>query len=257
MKRTALYRAVSTIFLTSLFMLAGVATRGDAQVIVRPSLGLQSMAFVGEPPATQPMSPGPDRELPLGGGLTGAQTGVRLQFEAFSAKSDLLRIPVSFEYFNLNGKTTFALTSFQAERKQRLTFTHEAAIATAGIGATLSLFDIPSLYVTGELKGVYLFESELSSRIFYTDNDETVESFSGNPSPAEFRVGGFAKIGTQVAFFEPLLLDFNAGIGTLNLLLKETAPEEQRNLLIVDPTRNDPEQSLTYFSLGLTVVWKI
>lgn len=231
--------------------------QADAQVVVRPSLGLQSIAFLGDPPATNSMSPGIERELPLGGGLSGAQTGFRLQFEAFSQKNDLLRLPISFEYFTLNGKTTFFLSSFQSTRKQRLTFTHEAQVATAGIGLTASFFDIPSLYITGELKGVYFFETDLSSRIFYADNNETVESFTGHPSPEEFRVGGFVKLGTQLAFFDPFLLDFNVGVGTLNMLLKDTDPATQRNLLVADPTRHDPEQTLSYFSLGMTVVWKL
>ena len=258
MKRLAIRSITQALsILLVLFVLLISTTEINAQVVLRPSLGLQTIAFLGEPPAVLPMSPGPDRELPLGGGLTGAQTGLRLQFEAFSTKNDMLRLPISLEYFTLNGKTTFALSSFQAPRKQRLTFTHEANIVTANIGITASFFELPSLYVTGELKGVYMLETELSSRIFYTDNNETIEAFSGHPSPATFRIGGFAKVGTQVEFFEPFLLDFSAGIGTLNMLLKDTDPATQRDILVVDPTRHDPEQSVHYFSIGMNLVWKL
>ena len=243
------HRALYVSLLSGLVLLLMQTIDTEGQVVVRPSLGLQSMALIGEPPAAQAMSPGPDRELPLGGGLTGAQTGIRLQFEAFSEKNDLLRLPISFEYFMLNGKTTFSLSSFQAARKQRLTFTHNANIA--------SFFDLPSLYISGELKGIYIFESELSSRIFYTDNNETVEAFTGHPSPEEFRIGGFVKLGAQLEFFEPFLLDFNLGVGMLNLLMKVTDPAQQRNLLVVDPTRRDPEQAVSYFSIGMTLVWKL
>ncbi|MCE2504038.1 MAG: hypothetical protein J4G05_08280 [Chlorobi bacterium] len=258
MKRSAMHSVLRASIFLLVFPVLLIQTESvHAQVVIRPSLGLQSMAFIGEPPAALPISPGSERELPLGGGIMGAHAGFRLQFEAFFPKNDLLRLPISIEYFMLNGKTTFALSSFQAPRKQLLTFTHEANIATTNIGLTASFFELPSFYVTAELKGVYMFETELRSRIFYSDNHETTASYSSHPAHGTFRIGGFAKIGSQVEFFEPFLLDFNAGVGTLNLLLKETDPNKRRDILVVDPTRHDPEQTVQYFSLGMTLVWKL
>lgn len=249
-RRGALLPIATLLLLTAL-------PSATAQVVTRPSLGLQTLAFLGEPAAAQPISPGPQRELPLGGGMSGAQTGARLQIEVMSSEKSILRFPLSVEYFALDGKTTFMISSRNAERKRRLTFTHDGQIATVNLGVTAAFLTLPKLYVSGELKGVYFFPTNLNARIYYLDNDETIQEQDVEPFGSAFRIGGFLKAGAQVAFFEPLLLDFSAGIGSLNLLMKETDPAEQRNLLIVDTQRRDPEGALQYFSIGLGVIWKL
>jgi hypothetical protein len=224
---------------------------------VRPSLGLQTLDFIGNPPAERAISPGDDRALPFGGGLISAHPGLRLQFEAFSSESDHLRLPVSFEYFSLSGKTTFVFGITQDNRVQRLTFKHTADIITGSLGLTASFFNVPSVYVSGEVKAVQIFPTNLNRRSFIHDNDSTINSTDIQISDAKFRIGAFAKIGTQVEFFEPLLLDFNVGVGALNLLLRDTDPETGQNLLVVENQYAAPEEIVKYFSIGMTVVWKL
>lgn len=246
--------ALATI-MTLLFFLAG--TRADAQVTIQPSLGLQTMTFNGDYPARQPISPGNDRNLPLGGGFSRPYSGLRLQGEIFPSSNDMIRIPVSLEYFHLVGSSTFSITSFSSSRRQRLTLTHTADVISIGTGVTVSLFDVPTLYVSGEMKGNFIPATSLNSRVFYSDSDETRFENTSSPKPATFRLGAFIKVGSQVEFFKPLLLDFNVGYGALNLIGKETDPNKSANILVVDSELAAPETTVGYFSLGLGVVWKL
>lgn len=242
--------------LLTLLLLLGLPSESPAQVILRPSLGIQTFAFLGEPLAAQPMAPVSDRALPLGGGLEGGQAGFRLQLEVSSREDAILRFPISLEYFTLNGKTTFGLSSRQTVRKQRITFVHEASVLSGNLGVTAAFFEKQKLYVSGELKGVYLPPTDLGARIYYADTDSTLRSSQTEPFDGAFRIGGFARIGAQLPFFDPFLLDFSAGIGVLNLLLTETDPLQQENLLVVEK-RTAEEGTLQYFSLGLSLIWKL
>ena len=234
----------------------GLTSTSSAQVILHPSLGIQTFAFTGNALAAQPMAPNSDRALPLGGGLEGGQFGMRLQLEVMSDKDAILRFPISLEYFGLNGKTTFGVSSRQAVRKQRITFTHDASVLSANIGATAAFFDERKLYISGELKGVYLPPTSLYTRLYYADNDSTVLDAEIEPFAGAFRIGGFLRAGAQLPFFDPFLLDFNVGVGALNLLLKDTDPELQENLLVVEK-RTAEEGTLRYFSIGMSVIWKL
>lgn len=238
-----------------LFLIVG--SSAEAQVVIRPSLGLQTMTFNGDVPVSQPISPGPGQVERLGGGITGPQSGARLQFEVFDEESDLLRFPLSVEYYGLSGRTTFSLSTASIPRKQRLTFTHSANIASIGAGAMIVPFDLPAPYLLAEMKFNYISENNLHSRIFYSDNNETVQENNVKPANSATRIGAYVRLGAQLEFFEPLLLDVSAGFGALNLFGKETDPATQRNLLIVDNQRIEPEQTISYFGLNLSLIWKL
>ena len=66
-----------------------------------------------------------------------------------------------------------------------------------------------------------------------------------------FRLGGFVRAGAQLPFFDPFLLDFSAGIGILNMGLKGST-----NLLVVERRAAD-EENLQYFSVGMSLIWKL
>ncbi len=240
----------ATIMLGLLLLDTSAAT---AQVVLQPSLGLQTIAFMNDPLAARPMSPGEDRAAPLGGDLTGAQAGFRLQAELMSDKDAILRFPVSIEYFGLNGKTTFSITRRDSlRRSQRWTFTHEASILTANIGATAAFFEKQKLYISAELKGVYFPATSLESRIYYADNNETIqESPPLTPMESTFRLGGFVRAGAQLPFFDPFKLDFSAGVGLLNMGLKGKS-----NLLVID-TQEAEEENLQYFSIGISLIYML
>ena len=157
------------VLLLLLFTCQSIAS---AQVVIHPSLGLQTFSFMGEPLASQPMSPGTERALPLGGDISSAQAGFRLQAEIMGKKDAILRFPVSLEYWGMNGKTTFSLTTRSADRSQRLTFTHSASVMSANLGITAAFFDEQKVYISGEVKGVYFPATSLQSRIYFADNDE-------------------------------------------------------------------------------------
>lgn len=229
----------------------------SSQVTIRPAIGLQTMTFNGDYPANQPISPGPGQVERLGGGITGPQSAVRLQFEIFDVEKDLLRFPVSVEYYGLSGRTTFSLSSGNMERKQRLTFTHTANIVSAGAGISIVPFDLPTPYFSAEMKANHIFPSNLNARIFYSDNDETAQENDVEPAPAYTRFGAYLRLGAQLEFFEPLLLDVSVGYGALNLFGKDTDPETQRNLLIVDSQRRETELTVGYIGLNMSLIWKL
>ncbi len=245
LNRTILRRAAL------LFLLLCCQSIAGAQVVIHPSLGLQTFSFLGEPLASQPMSPGTERALPLGGDISSAQAGFRLQAEIMGNKDAILRFPVSVEYWGMNGKTTFSLTTRHATRSQRLTFTHSASVMSANLGITAAFFDKQKVYVSGELKGVYFPATNLHSRIYFADSDETVQESETAPMEEKFRLGGFLRAGAQLPFFDPFLLDFSAGVGILNLGLKGSS-----NLLVVERRAAD-EENLQYFSIGMSLIWKL
>jgi hypothetical protein len=231
-----------------------------AQFSMRPSLGLQTMWFNGDYPVSQPISPGNNRDLPLGGGMMSSNNGVRLQLELIPSDSSMIRIPVAVEYYDMSGKTTFSASSASEERKKRYLFRHDASLISVGAGVTANFFTFPSLYFGVEGKLNYLPATSLYSRLYYVDKDETLErgERTFHPSPeAETRLGLYLRVGTQLDFFEPFLLDFSLGYGAMNLALKETDPAKQRNLLIVDSERHDPELTIGYIGIGFSVLWKL
>lgn len=227
-----------------------------AQVTIRPSLGLQTMTFVGDKPVTQPISPGPDREERLGGGMVGPHVGARLQFEVASQENAIIRFPLSLEYYFLDGATTFSLSTFGG-RKQRLTFTHTANIASGGLGVMVAPTKNPTVYLLAEAKANYIFPTSLEARIYYSDKNETIQQNTVEPSPGIFRIGGYARLGAQLEFFEPLLMDFSVGYGALNLFGKETDPAEERNILIIDSEIREPEETIGYLGLNISLIWKL
>lgn len=255
MKRTSTPTGRAIAF--ALAFLAMMSASASAQVSLRPSLGLQTFSFLGDPPAAQLMAPVADRSAPLGGGFEGAQPGIRFQLEIAGREDGILRFPLSVEYFSFDGKTTFAANTRRSDRPQRITFTHTGNILTANLGVTAAFFDKQKIYVSGEIKGVYFTETDLASRLYYGDTDETIRETSGTPFDGAFRLGGLFRVGAQLPFFDPFLLDFSAGIGVANLMLKETDPAEQRNIFTLENNRRDPEQTLQYFTIGMTLLWKL
>lgn len=225
---------------------------------LRPSIGVQTLWFNGDYPVRQDISPGNSRDLPLGGGVIGPSNGLRLQLELIPDVNGILRFPISAEAYFLSGKTTFAITRVNEVPTKRWTFTHTAQIFSAGAGVTALFFKLPTtLYFSAEGKVYYLPSTTLLSRIYNADTDETLEERELIPDPDNhLRYGAYVRVGTQVEFFEPLLLDFSVGYGGLNIWGKNTDPESQRNLMVVDP-RNAPETTLGYIGLGFSVIWRL
>jgi len=230
-----------------------------AQVTVRPSIGVQTMWFNGSNAVKEPISPGADRELPLGGGMNGTHPGLQLQLDLIPDPTETIRIPFLIEAYSLVGKTTFAASQPSEPRKKRWLFRHSAEIYSIGTGITVNLTEgFPRPYISAVGKVNFIGTSDLLSRIYYFDNDETVTERTVHPDTvAKTRFGAYIKIGTQLEFFEPLLLDFSVGYGALNILGKETDPEQQRNLLVVDNLRRDPEATIGYIGVGFSVIWKL
>lgn len=230
-----------------------------AQITVHPSIGVQTMWFNGANAIKQPISPGADRELPLGGGMNGTHPGLQLQLDLLPSSSSMFRFPILVEAYSLVGKTTFAASQPSEPRKKRWLFRHSAEVYSIGAGITVNLTEsFPRPYISAVGKANFIGTSDLLSRIYYFDNNETVTERTVHPDTVgKTRFGAYIKIGTQLEFFEPLLLDFSIGYGALNILGKETDPEQQRNLLVVDNLRRDPESTVGYIGVGLSIIWKL
>ncbi|MCC7438493.1 MAG: hypothetical protein IT211_08340 [Armatimonadetes bacterium] len=242
-----------------LFFLLGAATTGIAQWSARPSIGVQTMWFNGNNAIRQPISPGSDRDLPLGGGMNGTHPGLQLQLEFLPSNESAFRFPISLEAFSLVGKTTFAATPDVDQRKRRWLFRHSAEVYSVGAGVTYNLVDgLPSLYVSGQGKVNFISSSELLSRIYYSDNGSVIVERTVHPDTAsKTRFGAYLEIGSQVEFFEPLLLDFSIGYGALNIGGRDTDPATQRNLLVVDNQRRDPETIVGFVGVNFSIIWKL
>lgn len=224
---------------------------------LRPQIGLQTMWFNGDYPVRQDISPGSDRELPLGGGVLGSSNALRLGLEVIPSPTSIIRFPLTAEAYFLSGKTTFPLTRIGEKPTKRLTFTHTANIFSLGTGITLSFFKSPTLYFSGEARMNYISKTTLTTRLYVADNDSTEYERSVSPDEAAHtRFGAYLKVGTQAQFFDPFMLDFSIGYGGLNIGGRNTDPATGRNLMVVDP-RNAPEMLLGYIGIGLSLIWKL
>jgi hypothetical protein len=238
-------------------LLATVPTPLQAQFTVQPSIGLQTLWFNGDYPVRQPISPGVSRDLPLGGGVIGNSNGLHLQADIIPDPKGMFSVPVTLDAFFLSGKTTFAVTRILDKNPVRWQFRHSAQIYSIGTGLKASFFDGPVLYFSAEGKLNYIPSTELTSRIYYTSNDETIEEVTLKPDPNDhLRGGAYIRIGTKLEFYEPVLIDFSIGYGALNLIGKETDPKISRNLLVVD-NRPTPEVTIGYIGIGLSIIWKL
>ena len=251
-------RTVPPCLLLLLALLLTAPVPAPGQFIMRPSLGVQSVLFNGDYPASRPISPGTDPALPLGGGLVSTNNAARLQLEMIPDPLGMLRIPVSVEYYSFIGKTSFTVPNAIDPRVQRLTYRYSADMLSVGAGLTASFFGGPTLYFSAEGKFNYFFPSELGQRLYYQDNGEAILERSINPDPSsQQRIGAYLRVGTQVDFFDPVLLDFSVGYGALNLFGKNTDPATQRNLLVAEPkpTPDFPEVTVGYLGVGFSIIW--
>lgn len=235
-----------------------ISTSGaSAQFTQRPSIGLQAIVFEAGTPQASEISPGTDEALSLGGGLRSTNNAARLQLEIIPDEGGLIRFPLSLEYYRFVGKTTFAASGPTDPRKVRWLFEHTAEMVSIGAGVTASFFSVPSLYVSVEGKYNYFVPNEIVNRKYYADNGEiqSTGSYQAYKDPAS-RIGAYLRLGSQVDFFDPFMLDFSLGYGVLNLFGKDASPEAQRNLLVADP-RNEAEATSSYYGVGMSLVWRL
>ncbi len=242
-------------------LLAVIATLlpavGRAQFTQRPSLGIQSIIFDGATPQSAEISPGNDRSLSLGGGLRSSNNAPRLQLELIPDADGIIRIPLSVEYYLFVGKTTFAASGSTDPRRVRWLFRHSAQMLSLGAGLTAAFFQTPNLYFSIEGKYNVFFPNEVENRRYYVDNGDVQSTNSYHPyAETQTRIGAYFRVGTQVDFFDPFMLDFSLGYGILNLLGRSSDPATERNLLVAEP-RNEPETTTGYFGIGMSVIWQL
>lgn len=226
------------------------------QTLIRPQVGLQTMWFNGDYPVRQPISPGVSRDLPLGGGVIGNSNGLHLGVDIIPDAESPLRIPIVAEAFFLNGKTTFAASRITDRETRRWTFTHTAQIYSMGAGIGTSFFTGPTLYMQAEGRVNILPRTDLHSRIYLLETDETISETLLHPDTTmRIRYGAYLKLGTQLPFYDPFLIDISVGYGVINLAGKEANVEDQRNLLVVD-NRPAPEVTIGYIGLGFSMIYR-
>ncbi len=239
------------------------ARPGSDRLTVRPMLGVQTMWFNGKYPASDHLFTIGSEDAPLGGGFKGPSNAVHLELELIPNSESIIRIPFSADAFFLKGKTTFAGSSIGALDPQRIYFRHTANIYSLGTGIRAAFFKSPNLYVSAEGRFNYITSTELYSRVFYSRTDSTASELTLTPDPNDhIRLGAYVKVGTQVEFFEPLLLDFSVGYGALNLFGKETDPDKLRNLLVIEPQvqkrfKATEETTLGYIGVAFSVIWRL
>lgn len=232
---------------------------GPDRLIIQPSIGVQTMWFNGDYPISRDISPESTsgRDVPLGGGVIGSSNGLHLGLEIIPSRESILRFPVTFDAFFLTGKTTFAASRLTDPVVQRLTFSHTGYIYSVGAGVTASFFTLPSLYISAEAKANFIPSTHLVTRLYNANTDETIREREVIPdSSAHTRYGAYIKLGTQVEFFDPIILDFSIGYGAVNLWGKNTDPATQRDLLVVDQNPS-PETTLGYIGVGFSVIWRL
>jgi hypothetical protein len=236
-----------------------LAPVGAGELVIQPSIGVQTMWFNGDYPISRDISPesASDRDPLLGGGVLGSSNGLHLGLEVIPSRGSIIRFPLSFDAFFLSGRTTYAASRLTERPVKRWTFTHTGNIFSFGTGVTASFFKLPSLYFSAEAKVSYIPPTNLLSRIYNAETDETLSQRELSPdSSAHWRYGAYLKMGTQVEFLDPFILDFSVGYGAVNIWGKNTDPATQRDLMVVDP-RNSPETTLGYIGIGFRVIWKL
>ncbi len=231
-------------------------------LVVRPKLGVQSMWFNGRYPVSDMLSPVDTSAW--GGGITGPQNAIHLEAEIIPGSDSPIRIPVTFDAFFLSGKTTFTYSNAPDPGLQRLTIRHTANLYSIGTGIRGSFFRSPSLYVGAEGRLNIISPNTLETRRYDPDNDKTLAEGTTNVrEERDIRGGAYFQIGTQVEFFDPLLLDFSIGYGALNLVGKETDPNKVHNLLVADNyepnnrLRPSAERTVGYLGVAFSIIWKL
>ncbi|MBS1911630.1 MAG: hypothetical protein JST22_06570 [Bacteroidetes bacterium] len=223
------------------------------------TLGVQTMWFNGDYPASAEISPGSADYLPLGGGIKGPNNGIRLGVEIFPQPGGAISFPMAVEAYFLSGKTTYPLTALTERPTKLLTLTHTANIfsAEAGVALTVIRFKYQQLYVSALAKANYIPSTSLTARQYYLQTDETLVEHKVVPdSSSHTRFGAYLKFGVRAEFFDPLMLDFSIGYGGLNLLNRNKNAATSRDLLVVDPN-NAPETVLGYIGVGFSIIWRL
>ncbi|HVZ40821.1 MAG TPA: hypothetical protein VHI13_16195 [Candidatus Kapabacteria bacterium] len=223
------------------------------------SLGVQTMWFNGDYPASAEISPGTAGDLSLGGGIKGPSNGIRLGLEIFPQPGGAISFPMALEAYFLSGKTTYPLTALTERPTKLLTLTHSANIfsAEAGVSLTVLRFKYQQLYLSALATANYIPSTSLTARQYYLQTDETLVEHKVVPdSSSHTRFGAYLKFGVRAEFFDPLMLDFSIGYGGLNLLNRNKNLATSRNLLVVEPN-NAPEAVLGYIGVGFSIIWRL
>jgi hypothetical protein len=228
-----------------------------SQPIILPSIGLQTLTF-----AVDTGDVLVKKINTLGGNLSGPHNAFRIQAELLLSKSSILRFPFSIEGFFLHGVETIRYqgTPLPPDSKGRFQVNHNAVMfaGNMGIGITwLRLKNIADFYASAEGKVFYIPPSTLSAR-FYDEATNTDYKTSSNDTHKDtwVRIGTYFKGGIQVPFFEPLMIDFSGGYGMINLLGKNKEAGEH-TLFSIDRAVHQPEQTIPYWGLGLSIIYKL
>jgi hypothetical protein len=234
-----------------------LALQAHAQFTMRPAIGLQTMWFNGNIPASQDISNGSGVDVPIGGGIKGSNNGLHLGLELIPDPDGIIRFPLSLDAFFLSGRTTFTV-SHVPDPTRRLLLDHTANVYSLGGGVSASFFKLPTLYMSAQATANYIPPTSFQARQYMAGSGKTISDVTLHPdTTSHLRFGAYLKLGTQVEFFDPLILDFSVGYGALNLLGKETDPTKPRPLLVVDSERRDPEVTLGYLGIGFSIIWKL
>jgi len=241
-----------------LFLVTVANINLSAQPVILPSVGLQTLTFAVDTGHILVQ-----KLHVLGANFSGPHNGFRLQAELLLDKNSIIRFPISLEGFFIHGVETqkalgppIPLTVSRG----RVKIMHDAMMFSGNIGLGLTWLRIKKyadFYATAEAKLNYLPPTTISASYFDASTDVEYQ-YKENTTHKDswFRVGSYFKGGIQVPFFEPLMIDFSGGYGFINLLGKYKE-EGQHTLFSVDRDVHEPETTIPYWGLGLSLIYKL
>ncbi|MFC2131510.1 hypothetical protein ACFLSQ_08750 [Bacteroidota bacterium] len=240
-------RNILLLLMTFFFALISTTQSMNAQLDrVKFSVGLSTIQILGNNLATKPFEHEEAGIYMFGGSFDQSQSGLKLEALFALDNEEIFEIPVGFEYYFYKGREKEQMQGL-SDRK----FRHDVNIMTFVLGFNYSFFkfnplnSVAKFYVGLDTRSSIIFQGRFEQ--ITNDVEQNIfETLTYDTKEDAFRLGGVLKLGLNGRLYEPLYVDFSAGIGIMNLIGKDDNRGELLTPFKHTVRYNEDEENLVY-----------
>jgi hypothetical protein len=249
------------LFKTLLLIITGFILSSNAKSQsdgFRFSAGLSTIEIIGDDVNANPfVYETIDGASLYGGSFDQSQNGLRIEAIFPMDKIGRFELPFGAEYNFFMGRERQPISDDGSDIK----FKHDIDIATITLGLNYAFYRFNPLnskakfYVGLDTRTAFIFNAHYESKIKYVVHD-SIETIAFDTKESAVRFGGTINIGLNGMLFEPVSVDFKAGLGILNLVGKN---DERGELLTPRKKTADyiETKESTIFTFNFAMIFQV
>ena len=224
---------------------------------LRFGAGLSTIQIIGNNIATKPFVYDTDSGKLFGGSFDQAQSGIRIEVVDDLDKSGHFQLPLGMEY-----------NFFRAREKQPLNrvseiqMRHDQQIMALTLGFNWVWYQLEILesiskfYIGVDTRTSFIFQGTYEEDWFY-QNLGTQEQIRIDTKQSTVRLGGTLNFGVNGDLLDPIAINFKAGVGVMNLFLRDDNRGELLTMKKEYSYTEDKETLVYTFNINLTLQYKL